>query len=78
MKPSFMCVVRATSVLPSHRPVVKPPRVCSACFDGCGRPSIQISIGALSSHAPIVYEMTLPLAGSVSLQIFSPKGPVRK
>ena len=33
-----MCVVQATSVLPSHLPVVKPPRVCSAYFDGCRPP----------------------------------------
>ena len=55
-KPAFMCVVSATSVSPSQRPVVKPPRVCSAYFDGCGRPSIQMMIGARSSHAPIVNE----------------------
>src|SRR4051812_42164204 len=40
--PALMWVVYATSVLPSHSPVVNPPRRCSAFFDGCGRPSIQI------------------------------------
>ena len=77
-KPAFMCVVSVTSVSPSQRPVVKPPRVCSAYFDGCGRPSIQMVIGARSSHAPIVQEMTEPLIGSVSAQIFNPNGPCTK
>jgi len=35
-------VVVVTSVEPCHSPVVKPPQVCGAYFDGCGRPSIQI------------------------------------
>ena len=74
-KPAFMCVVSATSVSPSQWPVVKPPRVCSAYFDGCGRPSIQIVMGARSSHAPIVNETMEPLTGSVSAQIFKPNGP---
>src|SRR4051812_46794098 len=77
-KPAFICVVSATRVSPSQRPVVKPPRVCSAYCDGCGRPSIQIVMGARSSHAPIVHETMEPLMGSVSAQIFNPNGPCTK
>ena len=64
-----MCVVRATSVLPSHLPVVKPPRVCSAYFDGCGRPSIQIVIGARSSQRADGVGDRAALDRIVSLQI---------
>ena len=51
---TFRQLAAERDYLPSHLPIVKPPRVCSACFDGSGRPSIQIVIGARSSQAPIV------------------------
>src|SRR5262249_61512788 len=77
-EPAFMCVVYATSVVPCHSPVVKPPRSCGAFFDGCGRPSIQIVVPARSSQAPIFQAIVVPLVGSVSFQIFMPNGPIAR
>src|SRR5580700_9928385 len=75
MYPVLMCVVYAVSVSPFHVPVVKPVWSCGAFFEGCGRPSIQMVMGARVSHPPSTHALILPVSGSFSLQIFRLNGP---
>src|SRR3954471_9042614 len=75
MYPVFKCVVVATSSLPFQTPVVNPVWSWGAFFDGCGRPSIQIVIGARVSHAPTIHACTLPVMGSGTAHIRRLNGP---
>src|SRR5256885_10399387 len=65
----------ATSSLPFQTPVVNPVWSCGAYFEGCGRPSIQIVIGARVSHAPTIHACTLPVIGSGTAHIRRLNGP---
>src|SRR5580700_319053 len=75
MYPVLMCVVYAVSVSPFHVPVVKPVWSCGAFFEGCGRPSIQMVIGARVSQPPSTQATILPVRGSLSLRMLRLNGP---
>src|SRR3954471_12895607 len=75
MYPVFKCVVVATSSLPFQTPVVNPVWSWGAFFDGCGRPSIQMVIGARVSHAPTIHACTLPVIGSGTAHMRRLNGP---
>jgi hypothetical protein len=75
MSPSLKCVVTAVSVSPSHAPVVNPPCECGAIFDGCGRPSIQITVSSRSPHPAIFQASSLWVIGSGTIVNCSGNGP---
>ena len=63
------------SSLPFQTPVVKPVWSCGAFFDGRGRPSIQIVIGARVSQAPTIQACTRPVTGSGTAHMRRLNGP---
>src|SRR5687768_10061517 len=67
MNAVFMCVVVTLSAFPSHSPVENPAKVCSAYFDGCGRPSIQITRSARPNVPTTVNATRRPDTGSTIL-----------
>src|SRR4051812_37449876 len=60
----LMWVVVTLSIPSCHVPVENPCHLCSAYFDGCGRPSIQIVRSARPNSPDTVYAINCSVPGS--------------
>src|SRR6185436_7959589 len=72
---AIMCVVYVVRTSFSQAPVVNPLALCGAYADGCGRPSIQITIGTTSSQPPTTHATVEPVRSSVSFHIGNGANP---